>query len=140
MATSTGQNQQTMLTATQLAPAQLAQPQQLPPTQATLVDITDDDSNAPLPAQAQTAPLDPVTNHMVQVVAASVSDAVRTSLATQRQNTATTQNQLEAALTQQTSCISGVELSSLLSWSGVTDVDQLSPFWPVFDHAKTTGT
>ncbi len=134
-----GTSQQNTQNAAQLGNVQLAQAQQPLPTQATLVDITDDDSNAP-PAQPQPIPLDPVTNRMVQVVAASVSDAVRTSLATQRQNTAPTQNQLEAALTQQTSCISGVELSSLISWSGVTDVDQLSPFWPVFDHAKTTGT
>jgi len=77
------------------------------------------------------------------MVVASVLDAVRTSLATQCPVVATTQNQLEAALTQHTSCISGVELNSLNSlicWSSMSDVEELSPFWPVFDHAKTVGT
>jgi len=72
-------------------------------------------------------PHDPINECMDHVVAALVLDVVHTSLATQCPMAAATQNQLEAALTQYTSYISGMELNSLISWSGVRDIEELSP-------------
>jgi len=63
---------------------------------------------------------------MVQVVAALVLDVVHTSLAKQCPMAAATQSQLEAALIQHTSCISGMEVNSLISWSGDMDIEELS--------------
>jgi len=71
---------------------------------------------------------------MTVLFASAICDAV-----TMPHTVAPLANPLDAAFADTTSMLTGVELTWVLSWCGIANLNELPPFWKVFDSAKTHG-